>query len=162
VSRREKDTFEFTPPDVSRVVAHLDSLCEAHDGWINLLPGIVEDEEDEEASSTSIFGLLFGSKGTPVTMATLMPPKASRIPQDGVTLGVMHPAGSKVMRTLDELGITLPAGWVVRQDHVRRGLVVRAAADAASADVVGWALRAAEALCRKEMTGQWRAVVYLP
>ena len=160
MTRRQTETFEFTPPEVSRVAAYLETLSEASDGWINLLPGIEEDEE----TSTERPGpfSIFGAKQPPVTMGTLMPPKPARAQYDGVTIGIMHPAGKKVVRYLAEIGIPVPPGWVVRQDHVRRGLVIRTALGAAAGDVVTWAVRVGEALCRSEMTGQWQAVVYLP
>jgi hypothetical protein len=51
---------------------------------------------------------------------------------------------------------------VVRQDHARRGLVVRTAQGASATEVVGWSVRAGTVLCQEEMTGRWQAVVYLP
>ena len=56
----------------------------------------------------------------------------------------------------------MPDGWVVRQDHARRGLLVRTPVAVAETDVLDWSVRAGTALCRAEMTGRWRAVVYLP
>jgi hypothetical protein len=63
---------------------------------------------------------------------------------------------------LAEAGVPLPDGWVVRQDHNRRGLVVRALRDAPESEIIEWSVRAGAALCREEMTGEWQAVVYLP
>jgi hypothetical protein len=162
MTSRQTESFEFTPSDVGRVGAYLETLCDSGDGWINLLPGVVEESDDAEASSGGVFSILFGSKTSPVTMGTLMPPKRARAQFDGVTVGLMHPMGGKVVRQLAELGVELPAGWVVRQDHPRRGLVVRAPVGTSTNDVVGWSVRVGGALCRQEMTGQWRAVVYLP
>ena len=55
----------------------------------------------------------------------------------------------------------MPDGWVVRQDHARRGLLVRTPPRPATgrAHLV---VAAGTALCLADMTGQWRAVVYLP
>jgi hypothetical protein len=161
MTRREKDTFEFVPPDTSRVAAYLQTLCEAGDGWINLLPGVELEDEDRPTAPTGLFGL-FGNKEPPVTMGTLMPPKPTRRAYDGVTIGLMHPSGSKSARRLADAGVPVPDGWVVRQDHARRGLVVRTAIDAPAAAVVGWAVRAGITLCHEDMTGRWQAVVYLP
>ena len=61
-------------------------------------------------------------------MATLIPPKADRRDTEGVSVGLMHPTGGKAIARLALAGIDLPDGWVVRQDHVRRGLVLRTAA----------------------------------
>ena len=161
MTRRQTETFEFTPPDVSRVAAYLDTLGEANDGWINLLPGI-EDREDDPVASRSAFSLIFGAKQPPVTMGTLMPPKPNRAQFDGVTIGLLHPAGARAVRQLAELGVTVPDGWVVRQDHTRRGILIRTPVRSAATEIVSWTVRAGTALCREEMTGQWQAVVYLP
>jgi hypothetical protein len=58
--------------------------------------------------------------------------------------------------------VPLPEGWIVRQDHPRRGIVLETPVDAAEADVIAWCISAGTALCRAEMTGEWRAVVYEP
>jgi len=63
---------------------------------------------------------------------------------------------------LAEAGVTVPEGWTVRQDHARRGLVLRTAPAADAADVIDWCVRAGTQLCLVDMTGEWRAVVYLP
>ena len=81
---------------------------------------------------------------------------------EGVTVGLMHPTGGKAVARLAEAGVTLPDGWVVRQDHARRGLLVRTPVAATEPDIIEWSVRAGTALCRAEMTGRWRAVVYLP
>jgi len=159
-SRRETKTMEFTPPDVAGAAGALSQLREAGSGWVNLLPGIDEDAVDVDPP-TGLFAF-FGNRAPPVTMATIMPPKRDRGDTDGMTVGLMHPTGAKAVARLDEAGVALPEGWVVRQDHARRGLVLRTPVDAREADVVAWCVRAGTALCRAEMTGRWRAVVYLP
>lgn len=105
---------------------------------------------------------LFSNRQPPVTMCTLMPARPARSAFDGVTVGVMHPTGGKAIARLAEAGVAKPAGWLVRQDHPRRGLVLLTTHDTPEVDVISWAIAAGTALCRKEMTGQWQAVVYLP
>ena len=159
-SRRATKTIEFTPPDVAGVADALAQLRSAGSGWVNLLPGIDEDAVDVEPPS-GLFAF-FGNRAPPVTMTTVMPPKQDRRQSEGMTVGLMHPTGGKAVARLAEVGVGLPEGWVVRQDHVRRGLVLRTPVDAPEAEVITWCVRAGTALCRAEMTGQWRAVVYLP
>jgi hypothetical protein len=161
VNRRTKEEFEFTPPEVDRVCLQLARLTEAGDGWINLLPGVDMDDAQRPTAPTGLFGL-FGNRQPPVTMATLMPPKAVRRATDGVTIGLLHPTGGKAIARLREAGVELPSSWMVRQDHARRGLVVQTAVDTPEIDIINWAVRAGTALCREEMTGRWQAVVYLP
>jgi len=159
-SRRETRTVEFTPPEVAGVAAALANLRAAGSGWLNLMPGIDEEVVDVEPP-TGLFAF-FGNRTPPVTMATVMPAKRDRRQTEGMTVGLMHPTGTKAVARLAEVGVAIPEGWVVRQDHVRRGLVVRTPVQAREADVVDWCVRAGTALCRAEMTGRWRAVVYLP
>jgi hypothetical protein len=159
-TRRDTRTMEFTLPDVEPVADALSMLSEAGDGWINLMPGIPEDSPDVTPPS-GLFAF-FGSRQAPVTMATVMPPKKNRSTAEGMSVGLMHPTGPKAIARLAEAGVTVPEGWVVRQDHARRGLVLRTAVGARPADVVTWCVRAGTELCRAEMTGEWRAVVYLP
>jgi hypothetical protein len=160
-ARRDVDSFEFTPPDIDRVSGYLHHLTEAGQGWINLLPGVDADEEERQTTPPGLFSL-FSNRQAPVTMATLVPPRPARRGIEGVTVGLLHPTGAKAAARLGEAGVAIPPDWRVRQDHARRGLVLLASLGAPDADIVGWAIRAGTALCRTEMTGQWKAVVYLP
>ncbi len=160
MSARQTKTIEFTPPDEGAVADALRTLRAAGSGWVNLMPGI--DEEASDVHPRAGLFAFFGNNAAPVTMTTLMPPKKDRSTTEGVTIGVMHPTGGKAVARLAEAGVALPDGWVVRQDHARRGLLVRTPVEVAEPAVVGWSVRAGTALCRAEMTGRWRAVVYLP
>ncbi len=66
------------------------------------------------------------------------------------------------MARLAEAGVRVPEGWLVRQDHARRGLLLQTPVTVTETEVIDWSVRAGTALCRAEMTGRWRAVVYLP
>jgi hypothetical protein len=157
---REKKTIEFTPPDVAAVAHELGLLRAAGGGWVNLMPGIDEDASDVHPRA-GLFAF-FGNNAAPVTMTTVMPPKTDRSDTEGLTVGMMHPTGGNAVERLAEAGVLVPAGWLVRQDHARRGLLLRTPVDVADTDVMDWSVRAGTALCRAEMTGRWRAVVYLP
>jgi hypothetical protein len=162
VNRRQpKEKFEFTPPDIEHASAALAQVRQSGDGWINLLPGVPEDSAKAAEPSAGLFAM-FGNRASPVTMATLIPPKADRRDTEGVSVGLMHPTGGKAVARLALAGIDLPDGWVVRQDHVRRGLVLRTAAQSSESEIVTWSVRAGDALCLVETTGRWQAIVYLP
>jgi hypothetical protein len=160
-TKRDVDTFEFTPPAFDRVAGYLHHLTEAGQGWINLLPGVDTDEDEEQTVPPGLFSL-FSNRQPPVTMATLMPARPSRRGIEGVTIGLLHPTGPKAVARLLEAGVAVPGDWRVRQDHARRGLVLLTTLGAPEAVIIDWAIRAGTALCRREMTGQWQAVVYLP
>jgi hypothetical protein len=160
VSPRRTKTIEFTPPDEAGVAQELRTLRDAGSGWINLMPGV--DEEASDVHPRAGLFAFFGNNAAPVTMTTVMPPKSDRREAEGLTIGVMHPTGGKAVARLAEAGVVVPDGWVVRQDHARRGLLVRTPVAVAEQDVIDWSVRAGTALCRAVMTGRWRAVVYLP
>jgi hypothetical protein len=160
VSARRTKTIEFTPPDETGVAQELRTLRDAGSGWINLMPGV--DEEASDVHPRAGLFAFFGNNAAPVTMTTVMPPKKDRSETEGLTIGVMHPTGGKAVARLAEAGVVVPHGWVVRQDHARRGLLVRTPVAVAEPDVIDWAVSAGAALCRAVMTGRWRAVVYLP
>jgi hypothetical protein len=158
-SRRQTKTIEFTPPDIDSVGGELAALRDAGDGWLNLLPGVVDDPGLNQPAGLFAF---FGTRQPPVTMATVMPARLDKRDVEGMSVGLMHPTGGKSVARLVEAEVAVPAGWVIRQDHPRRGLVLRTAPDADPADIVRWCVRAGTALCLVDMTGQWQAVVYLP
>jgi hypothetical protein len=158
-SRRQTKTIEFTPPDIGGVGEELAALRHTGDGWLNLMPGVVDDADVNPPAGLFAF---FGTRQAPVTMATVMPARRDKGAVEGMSVGLMHPTGAKAIARLAEAGVTVPAGWVVRQDHARRGLVLQTARDSASGDIVTWCVQAGTALCLVDMTGQWQAVVYLP
>jgi hypothetical protein len=75
-------------------------------------------------------------------------------------LGLQHPAGSKAKPLLAEWGHPVPTGWIVVQDHVRKGLVVSVPAGVTPGEALSWLLRAAKLLSTIPLTGRWRAAVY--
>ena len=157
--RRQTKTIEFTPPDIEGVGDELVALREAGDGWVNLLPGVVDDTDLNPPTGLFAF---FGTRQPPVTMATVMPASPDKRNTEGMSVGLMHPTGAKAIARLAEAGVAVPDGWLVRQDHPRRGLVLQTAHDTDPADIVAWCVQAGTALCMVDMTGQWQAVVYLP
>jgi len=160
-NRRETETFDFAPPDLVRITGYLAHLTEAAGGWINLMPGVEVDDTQTATVSAGLFSL-FGNRQAPVTMTTLMPAPPGRRSTEGVTIGLLHPTGGKAVARLAEAGVPVPDGWLVRQDHARRGLLIRVPHGGDEGEIVEWSLRAGAALCREDLTGEWQAVVYLP
>lgn len=158
-SRRQTKTIEFTPPDIDGVGDELAALREAGAGWVNLMPGVVDEGDIDPPGGLFAF---FGTRQAPVTMATVMPARRDKRNVEGMSVGLMHPTGAKAVARLAEAGVVVPGDWVVRQDHARRGLVLQTAADTDPAGIVQWCVQAGTALCMIDMTGQWQAVVYLP
>ncbi len=149
--------IEFAPDRVDDVVAVMAELVDAHDGWINFEPSIPV--EDVEAVGSGTFSL-FSGRGPTVPLGTWTPPSApDRRRAQPAMVGLQHGAGARAKGRLAELGHPVPEGWVVVQDHARKGLVVAVPPAADHAEVVRWLLAAARLLSVVPLTG-WRAAVY--
>lgn len=158
--RRQTEQFEFRPPTTGAVLDRMRFLAETGDGWINLLPGVPD--EEVEASPRGVFSALFGTAQAPVSMCTWMPTGAGRGAARGQSVGILHPRGRYAVAQLGELGVPVPPGWRTRQDHARRGLILHPPSGSDLADVLDWMLRAGAALAVVPLTGAWQARVYLP
>lgn len=157
---RDVRKIEFVPSDTAGVVAEMVQLTAAGDGWINLLPGVPDEEPPPRAS---LLGSLVGAAPAAVTMCTWMPPRSTgRRVTNEVTVGILHPRGRRGAFQLAGLGVAVPDGWRVRQDHARRGLILMVPADESNTTVLDWTLSAGAALAVAPLTGSWQAHVYLP
>jgi hypothetical protein len=149
---------EFEPDRAGAVVAEMEAIGRTGAGWVNLEPAV--EVEDVAAAGSGTFAL-FSGRGPVVPLATWTPAK---LPRRGRTepamIGLQHPAGLKAKPLLAQLGHPVPDGWVVVQDHVRKGLVVALPEGVHAADALSWVMRAARLLSAVPLTGQWRAAVY--
>ena len=162
VTARERrvERFEFKPDDPAMVVACMTQLAGARDGWINLLPAVVDDEDAPKAPTG--FSRLFGGGNPGITMGTWVPAGEDRRGRDPTRLGIVHACGRFATARLRSQDLAVPPGWFVEQDHPERGLVLRVPSDTPHAEVLDWALRAGRALCTVRLTGKWQAEVHFP
>jgi len=148
---------EFQPDRVDDVVAAMKAIGEAGKGWVNFEPAVDVDDVPAESGTFS----LFSGRGPSVPLATWTPASTSRRGRvEPAMLGLQHPAGAKAKRLLAEHGHPVPDGWIVVQDHARKGLVVSVPPDVASDRALAWLLEAAKRLAIIPLTGRWRAAVY--
>lgn len=157
ITTSEPTYLPFTADDLDPVVRVMVAMAEAHDGWVNFEPSIPVD--DVPAAQAGAFSL-FSGRGPAVPLGTWTPPPAPRRGRGGpAMIGIQHGAGSRVKNRLAELDHPVPDGWVVMQDHARKGLVVAVPPTAGPTEVVRWLLAAATSLSAVPLTG-WRAAVY--
>ena|SRR5579883_351071 len=152
------EVFEFSLTERQAVLDWMGVLMAAGRGWINFEAAIDPESEVPRAGS-GLFGF-FSAIGPPVAFCTWMPVVSRRAGATSVSVGIQHPAGPKVARLLERLGLGVPEGWVVLQDHPRRGLVVQVPAPADHDAVLSWLLRSGAALSSVPLTGTWRATVH--
>ena len=150
------EEFEFRPPDDGAVVDAMGALAHARRGWITLQPGI---HPDDEPPTPTILGRVFSGTGPPVPVCTWVAPEPKQKPPHP-EIGILHKAGPKAVRTLNDAGLAVPDHWVVLADHPRRGLVVAVHPESPHAEVLTWLLRAGELLTRIPLTGTWKAAVH--
>lgn len=155
---RQVEQLNFTVERLDSVVAYMDRLVDAGDGWVNLVP--VADGHDERPTSLRFMTLLSGG-GSGTTMITWVPGRPDRRAA-GQSLGISHVTGRRAVATLAAAEVSLPETWRIEQDHPKRGLIVRPPADEVTALVVKWALGAVGVLVSPARFASWRADVYLP
>ncbi len=157
MTRARPAELEFVARDDPELLAYMSSIEAGGTGWINVEPLIAEDQEPPPPGP---FAFLGGSTHK-VPIVTWMPGKRAG---DGTvkptTVGLQHATGPRVASRLRDLGLPLPEGWRITQDHPRRGLVAMVPGEEDNAAVVNWLLLAATALCQVPSTGRWLASVH--
>jgi hypothetical protein len=150
---------EFRVEDHSAVVAAMNQITTAHDGWVNLHPQVRP--EDEPPARSGLTTLLAG----PVHDVPVCTWVAGKLTNHGVqrdSVGVQHAAGARVLGRLATAGLTLPEGWALVQDHARRGLVVAPSPGTDDGAILDWLLEAGTILSAVRLSGEWQAEVHLP
>jgi hypothetical protein len=161
----EPDYVEFTSDDLSTVVARMAALSQVLDGWINFQPAV--DVDDLPPPRTGLGGLLSG-RGPDVPLATWTPGASRRrrgadaepVLVEPPSVGLQHGSGPAAVVRLQAADHPVPDGWVVMQDHAKRGLVVAVPPAVPHEDVLAWLLRAAAILSTVPLDRDWRAAVY--
>jgi hypothetical protein len=149
---------EFTLDRRAEVLEHMAELAASHDGWVNLQPNI--DPDDVPGSDLGILRV-FSARGPAVPLATWHPGERTR---RGIALpevGIQHPAGSRAVPILRGRGLDVPEGWIVLQDHSKRGLVLRLPHfDVPHEQIVDWLVTSCAALCAYPLPDSWLAAVH--
>jgi hypothetical protein len=157
MTRARPVELEFVANDDPELLAHMAMVEAGGTGWINVEPVIAEEHEPPQPGP---FAFLGGSTHK-IPTVTWMPGK--RLP-DGAAkptaVGLQHAAGPRVAWKLRDLGLPLPAGWRITQDHPRRGLVALVPAETDNSVVIDWLLRAALVVCTVPSTGRWLASIH--
>jgi hypothetical protein len=161
VTRGPSETLEFLRSEPAPVVERMSTMAAEHRGWVNLRPLVHEEDQASAPRPPGLFGVFSGA-GPPVPLCTWTPGEVRRRSIEPASVGVQHAAGPKVVRRLEELGAPpVPDGWVVSQDHSKRGLVVHPAAEAPLEVVLEWLLHVGEALCLPPVSGWWYAALFV-
>ncbi|MFC0082511.1 hypothetical protein ACFFRE_10255 [Aciditerrimonas ferrireducens] len=158
------EELEVRPEDLGPLVATAHSLRRRPGGWLHLQPGVPEETVPPPPRGLAL--LLAGSAPGPAPVATWVPGAVRRrIPGSGRQavdqLGIQHGLAVRARPRLAEAGLwPPPAGWLLRQDDPRRGLVLEVRPEVELEQLLRWLLRATEALSGLPVSGRWRALVF--
>ena len=157
----DRQMIEFTADDIDAVVGQVGVVIERGDGWLNIEPIVGEEAMDaiREGAAPAIVRV-FSGRGGKIPFGTFVPGDHRKGGMGQV--GLEHSAGPRALQQLRDAGIVLPAGWRMRQDHGKRGIVCDVPRDEAPATIVRWILAASLQLCEIDLTGWWTAVISLP
>src|SRR5215210_6226117 len=131
---RESVEVEFQPSERAEVVARMRDLARDHAGWVNFNPVL---PEGVDAPRQGLLRFL-GARGPEALMATWVPGAPRKDGYAPATIGVQHALGRRLVTGKGALGLAVPDGWRVAQDHPARGLVGHVPDDADVDDVVAW------------------------
>ena len=156
------ETVAFDSADTGPVVREMECMEGRGDdlGWINIGPGLRDDQMDRLPSPT-LFGRWFSGRGPMVPMATWTPPRTDPAPRPPV-VGIEHGVGPKALDRLRDAGAPLPTGWRKIQDHAKNGIVVEPPPGASHDEVLRWLLSACWSLCSIDIEDHWLAEVHRP
>jgi hypothetical protein len=157
MTRARPTELEFVAHDDPELLAAMAKVVADGSGWINTRPII---EEEYEPPEPGPFAFLGGSIHK-VPTATWMPGKpGANGAAKPTTIGIQHATGPHLAWKLRDIGLALPEGWKITQDHPRRGLVALVPADADNQTVMDWLLRVATFACQVQSTGRWVASIH--
>lgn len=148
---------EFDADRLGEVVAAMDAMAEAREGWVNFEPAV---REEDAPTDGGVFSL-FSGRGPAIPLGTWTPSPAPRRGRtEPAMIGLQHPSGGKAKPFLERVGHPVPEGWPVTQDYAKKGLVVALPPGTDHEEIVRWLLRAAALLSTVPLTGEWRAALY--
>lgn len=157
MTRAFPEALEFATGEYGPLLERMAALAATGKGWVNIRPVIAREDEPEPPGPLSIFG----GAAHKVPTITWMPGKHGA---DGVarptTVGLQQSSGPRVVARLRDLGLPMPDGWKVTQDHPRRGLVAKVPAGDPDEPALAWLIRAATVVCAVPTTGRWAASVH--
>ena len=157
----DRKLVEFTADDLGEVVALVNQVIERGAGWVNIEPILDEEAMDEvQRAAPPAIIRMFSGKGGKIPFGTFV--AADKRKGGTGQIGLEHGGGPRVLPRLVDAGIALPAGWRLRQDHGKRGIVCDVPADEAAHVIVAWIVAAARELAGVRLSGYWTAVVHFP
>lgn len=136
----ERRTFTFGAGDSEGIVAEMRAMAAAatDSTWMNIVPDVAE----HEIHTGSIFWRVLSSRGPVVPTFTWVPAHDVKGRRVHCQVGILHATGRDAVGRLADSRVALPEGWVLEQDHTKRGVIVAVPPTADEATIVDFAVRA--------------------
>lgn len=152
MARRVPSVIEFERESPAPLI---EAIVRSSDGrgWVNISPGDLG-VLLETVPRPGPFTALFGGQVKPFAVGTIMV-------GDPSVLGILHPFGRLGRTGLADRGVILPAGFVQRQDHARRGLLIHCPSSTPAEELARCTLELMDALNGVEFASTWTAELYL-
>ena len=111
----DTETFLVDAADPADLVDVLGEAAGSPGSWVNVEPDV------DDALRADVPGLFawFSARGSQVPVATFV----AGSDRDASSVGLDHSTGRGAGDRLRDAGVTAPAGWSLRQDNPKRGLV---------------------------------------
>ena len=111
----DTEPFLVNATDPGGLVEVLDEVAGAPGAWVNVEPDV------DDSLRTEVSGLFawFSARGAQVPVGTFVAGTSRDVP----SIGVDHGSGRGGRARPREAGLSAPDGWLLRQDHPKRGLV---------------------------------------
>jgi hypothetical protein len=156
LTSRPDGLVDFTTGERDVIVDVLRGLVDAGAGWVNIRPLVDEDDLPPPPGLAAVFS----AKGPPLPIGTWVFSRHRDGTPAASSIGIAHPAGTKVATRIVDAGLRPPPTWRGRQDNPRRGLVVEVPPDGDVAEGLDWLLRVLLELSPIALAGEWRAEVF--
>ena len=115
--------------------------------------------EEGEVHQSSIFWRMFSSRGPIIPKFTWVPSYEKKGQVVPAQIGITHPVGTKAIERLKDFEIEIPQGWILHQDHPKRGMVISLPEGCSQDQVVSFAVRTLEILSPFDFDGNYVASV---
>lgn len=158
VASFESENFLVAADDPADMVEGLLEVAGQPGSWLNIEPDV---QDSLRADVSGLFSW-FSARGSQVPVGTLV----AASPRSPASIGIDHGSGRGAGDRLTAAGIGPPPGWVLRQDHPKRGLVWESPAGpgtpAEAAAVARLFMEATELFCQLQVPGRWRVGIHTP
>lgn len=157
----DTETFLIDASNLDDLVEVLEEVAGAPGAWVNVEP----DVDDSLRAEVSGLFAWFSARGAQVPVGTFVAGSSRDVPSIGLDHGSGRGAGDR----LHEAGLSAPDGWLLRQDHPKRGLVwearyeeLRMAGLTGHGPLAQFLMEATALFCPLPTDGRFRVGVHTP